>query len=236
MRSSMTALTLRALTAAGLLFLIPSAASAHGINSPLEAVGLLLGSPDFVFVLLLIGLYGVILEVAHPGTILPGLIGIACLALAAMGLWTLPVHYGALALLIAGIALMAAEVFTPGFGVLGLLGFMAFVAGGYFLFDAPPGQLEMRVSMPLLLGSAVASAGLIFFVGGAAMKARRRPTATGAEQMLSEHGTVIDWSGDRGNVRIRGEVWAARSERDFRAGDAVRVTSRDGLVLVVEPV
>ena len=133
MRSSMTALSLRALTAAGLLFLIPSAASAHGINSPLEAVGLLLGSPDFVFVLLLIGLYGVILEVAHPGTILPGLIGIACLALAAMGLWTLPVHYGALALLIAGIALMAAEVFTPGFGVLGMIGFMAFVAGGYFM-------------------------------------------------------------------------------------------------------
>ena len=120
-------------------------------------------------------------------------------------------QYGALALLVTGIALMAAEAFTPGFGVLGLLGFAAFVGGGYFLFDAPAGQIEMRVSMPLLIGSAVASAGLIFFIGGAALRARQRPPATGAEQMLSEQGIVIDWSGQSGHIRIRGEVWAARS-------------------------
>ena len=125
---------------------------------------------------------------------------------------------------------------STGFGVLGLLGFMAFVGGGYYLFDTPAGQIEMRVSIPLLLGSAVASAGLIFFVLGAALKARERPTATGAEQLLAEQGTVIDWSGDRGNIRIRGEVWAARAARPFAPGDAVRVKDRDGLVLVVEPV
>ncbi len=77
-------------------------------------------------------------------------------------------QYGALALLIAGIALMTAEAFTPGFGVLGLLGFAAFVGGGYFLFDAPAGSAEMRVSLPVILGSAVASAALIFLVIGAA--------------------------------------------------------------------
>jgi membrane-bound serine protease (ClpP class) len=146
------------------------------------------------------------------------------------------VQYGALALLIAGIALMTAEAFTPGFGVLGLIGFAAFVGGGYFLFEAPAGQIEMRVSMPLLIGSAAASAGLIFFVVGAAVKARQRPAATGAEQLLLEQGTVIDWSGERGNIRIHGEVWAARGARAFAPGDIVRVTRRDGLVLVVEPI
>jgi membrane-bound serine protease (ClpP class) len=220
----------------GALLLSQSPSQAHGINRPIEALGLLIANPDAAFVLLLVGIYAILLEFAHPGTILPAIVGIVCLTLAAFALSALPVQYGALALLVAGIALMAAEAFTPGFGVLGLLGFMAFVAGGYFLFDAPAGQLEMRVSMPLLIGSAVASAGLIFFIGGAAMKARRRPTATGAEQMLSEHGTVIDWSGERGNIRIRGEVWAARGARPFTPGDAVRVSSRDGLVLVVEPV
>jgi membrane-bound serine protease (ClpP class) len=131
---------------------------------------------------------------------------------------------------------MTAEAFTPGFGLLGLLGFIAFVTGAYFLFDAPAGQIEMRVSMPLLIGSSVASAGLIFFVVGAAIQARNRPTATGAEQLLSEHGTVIDWSGDRGNIRIHGEVWAARGARPLMPGDTVRVTKRDGLVLTVEPI
>jgi membrane-bound serine protease (ClpP class) len=201
-----------------------------------DALFAAIANPDAAFVLLLVGIYALLLEFANPGTLFAGIIGVICLTLAAFALSALPVQYGALALLIAGIALMTAEAFTPGFGLLGLLGFMAFVAGGYFLFDAPAGQIEMRVSMPLLIGSAVASAGLIFFVGGAAIKARQRPTATGAEQLLAEQGTVIDWSGDSGTIRIHGEVWAARAARPFAPGDAVRVQSRDGLVLVVEPV
>jgi membrane-bound serine protease (ClpP class) len=235
----LSALAVRALianaAAMGLLLLVPSAASAQGIDGPLGGLGILLGNPDIAFVLLLIGIYGIILEIAHPGTFLAGLIGVVCLALAAFALWTLPVQYGALALLIAGIALMTAEAFTPGFGVLGLLGFAAFVGGGYFLFDTPPGGAEMRVSLPLIAGSAVASAALIFLVIGAAVKARSRPTVTGPEEMLSARGTVIDWAGETGNIRIRGEVWAARGHSALRPGDSVKVSSRDGLTLVVEP-
>lgn len=231
-----SALASRALIATGLLLFIPSAASAtvaaHGINSPLQALGLLLGNPDIAFVLLLIGIYGVILEIAHPGTFLPGLIGVVCLALAGLALTIQPVHYGALALLLAGIALMTAEAFTPGFGILGLLGFAAFVVGSYFLFSLPSGDPESRVSIPVILGSAVGSGALVV---GAALKARMRPTVTGAEELLAARGTVIDWSGNAGNIRIRGEVWAARGDGSLKPGDNVKVASRDGLTLVVEP-
>ena len=191
-------------------------------------------NPDAAFVLLIVGIYALLLEFAHPGAVIPALIGLVCLALAAFALSALPVQYGALALLIVGIALMTAEAFTPGFGVLGLLGFAGFVGGAYFLFEAPAGSAEMRVSLPLIVGSAVASAGLIFLVIGAAAKARRRPTVTGAEEMLAARGTVIDWSGDRGNIRIRGEIWAARGNAAFKPGDNVKVASRDGLTLVIE--
>jgi membrane-bound serine protease (ClpP class) len=224
---------------AGLALLLLSALPSHAASTFADSRDALLGAianPDAAFVLLLIGIYALMLEVAHPGTLLPGIVGVICLTLAAFALSALPVQYGALALLIAGIALMTAEAFTPGFGLLGLLGFIAFVSGSYFLFDAPTGQIEMRVSMPLLIGSSVASAGLIFFVVGAAIQARKRPTATGAEQLLTEHGTVIDWSGNSGNIRIHGEVWAARGARPLLPGDTVRVTSRDGLVLLFEPV
>ena len=224
---------------AGLTVLLLSALPSHAASTFADSRDALLGTianPDAAFVLLLVGIYALLLEFAHPGTILPGIVGVVCLTLAAFALSALPVQYGALALLVAGIALMTAEAFTPGFGLLGLLGFIAFVSGGYFLFDAPSGQIEMRVSMPLLIGSSVASAGLIFLVVGAAIQARKRPTATGAEQLLSEQGTVIDWSGDSGNIRIHGEVWAARGARPLMPGDAVRVTSRDGLVLIIERV
>ena len=200
-------------------------------------------NPDAAFLLLVIGIYALLLEFAHPGAILPALIGVVCLTLATLALSALPVQYGALALLVAGIALMAAEAFTPGFGVLGLLGFAGFVGGGYFLFDAPAGSAEMRVSLPLIAGTAVASAGLIFLVIGAAAKARQRPTVTGSEQMLAARGTVIDWSGDRlllggascATFPIPGYVWAPGANAGFKPGDGVKVASRDGLTLVIEP-
>lgn len=235
MRAVFSALASRTVCAVALVSLFHSAAIAQGLGDPAARVLEFIGNPDAAFVLLLVGIYALLLEFAHPGAFIPGIIGIVCLTLAAIALSALPVEYGALALLLAGIALMTAEAFTPGFGVLGLLGFMAFVAGGYYLFDTPAGQIEMRVSMPLLVGSAAASAGLIFFVVGAAIQSRKRPAATGAEQLLTEQGLVIDWAGDSGNIRIHGEVWAARGQRSFAPGDAVRVTRRDGLVLIVEP-
>ena len=195
-----------------------------------------LATPDAAFILLLVGIYAILLEVVHPGTILPALVGVICLALAAIGLSELPVEYGALALLLTAIVLMVAEMFTPGIGLLGLFGFAAFIGGSYFLFDPAAGSDDMRVSLPVIAGAAIASAALTFFGIGAAIKARQRPLTTGAEQLLSAQGTVVDWSGARGHIRVHGEVWAARAERSFMAGDRVRVTAREGLTLIVEAV
>ena len=195
-----------------------------------------IANPDVAFILLLIGIYAVLLEFAHPGTFVSAIVGVICLFLAGIALSALPVQYGALALLLAGIALMVAEAFTPGFGVLGLFGFAAFIGGAHFLFDTSEAPLEMRVSLPLIVGSAVASAALTFLVVGAAIKARQRPPTTGAEEMLASQGTVIDWSGETGKIRIRGEVWTARASAPLKPGDMVRVASRDGLTLTVEPI
>ncbi len=140
------------------------------------------------------------------------------MALAGLALSTLPVHYGALALLLAGIALMTAEAFTPGFGVLGLLGFAAFVVGGYFLFDAPSGaRRDARVDPgdPGLGGRQRRRSCSSW--SARPLKARNRPTVTGPEEMLAARGTVIDWTGDTGNIRIRGEVWAARGNSHAQA-------------------
>ena len=204
-----------------------------------DSLAALLGTianPDLAFILLLVGIYALLLEFAHPGTFVPAIVGIVCLTLAALALSALPVQYGALALLLAGIVLMIAEAFTPGFGVLGLLGVAAFIGGAHFLFEPSAGQVDMRVSFPLILGSAIASSALTFFVVGAAVQARLRPPVTGAEQLLAAQGTVIDWSGDSGNIRIHGEVWAAHAASPLNPGDRVRVASRDGLTLTVEPV
>jgi membrane-bound serine protease (ClpP class) len=87
----------------------------------------------------------------------------------------------------------------------------------------------------LIIGFALTTAALIFGVIGAAMQARKRPTSTGAEQMIGSRGEVVTWEGLSGQVRVLGEIWAARGTSSLKPKDAVRVVAREGLTLIVEP-
>ncbi|MGE0036152.1 MAG: nodulation protein NfeD [Xanthobacteraceae bacterium] len=193
-----------------------------------------IADPNIAFLLLMIGFYGILLEFWNPGTFVPGVVGAISLILALTALSALPVHYGALGLLVLGIALMIGEALTPGFGILGLGGLVAFIVGGIFLFEGGDTDIEIAVSMPLLIGFALTTAGLIFGIVGAAMNARRRPPVTGSEQLLGSRGEVVEWHGSTGQVRVLGEIWAARGGTSLKPKDPVRVTGRDGLTLIVE--
>lgn len=194
-----------------------------------------IADPNIAFILLMIGVYGILLEFWNPGTFVSGTVGAISLILALTALTVLPVHYGALGLLILGIALMIGEAVTPGFGVLGIGGVLAFIAGALFLFEGPGADISFAISLPLIIGVAALTAALIFGVIAAALKARERPTATGAEELISSVARVVDWHGSEGSVRVHGEIWAARSEQPLNPGDSVRVAGRDRLTLIVEP-
>lgn len=191
--------------------------------------------PNIAFILMMIGVYGILLEFWNPGTFLSGTVGAISLILALIALTVLPVHYGALGLLILGIALMIGEAVTPGFGVLGIGGIIAFVAGAAFLFEGGDADISFAISLPLIIGVAAVTAALVFGVIAAALEARKRPTATGAEQLIGSIAQVVDWPGPHGSVRVHGEIWSARSDRAMNPGDSVRVVGRDRLTLIVEP-
>jgi membrane-bound serine protease (ClpP class) len=195
----------------------------------------IIADPNIAFILLLVGVYGLLFEFWSPGALFPGVLGGISMLLALIALSALPVQYGALGLLLLGIALMLSEAFTPGIGVLGLGGVAAFLVGAFFLFEPEGSTIDFGVSIPIIIGAAIASAGLSFAVLGAAMKARRRPAATGAEQMIGSRGQVVDWQAGRGSVRVHGEIWSARSDREVKSGDSVRVMRREGLTLIVGP-
>jgi membrane-bound serine protease (ClpP class) len=194
-----------------------------------------ISDPNIAFILMMIGVYGILLEFWNPGTFVSGTVGAISLILALTALSVLPVHYGALGLLILGIALMIGEAVTPGFGVLGIGGILAFIAGAVFLFEGPGADISFAISLPLIIGVAAVTAALIFGVIAAALEARKRPTMTGAEELIGSIGQVVDWHNPEGSVRVHGEIWAARSERPLNPGDSVRVVGRDRLTLIVEP-
>jgi len=190
--------------------------------------------PNVALILMMIGIYGILLEFWHPGTFVPGTIGAISLILALTAFTVLPVHYGALSLVILGIMLMVAEALTPGFGILGIGGLAAFVVGLVFLFEGPGADISFAVSIPLIVGITIVTAGLIFGIVAAAMKARQRPPAAGAEEMIGLRVPVVSWQGTNGTVRLQGEIWAARSDRPLQPTDSVRVVGRDKLTVIVE--
>jgi membrane-bound serine protease (ClpP class) len=193
-----------------------------------------ISDPNVAFILLLVGVYGILLEFWNPGGLIPGVIGGISLLLALTALSALPIQYGALGLIVLGVGLMAAEAFVPGFGILGIGGIVAFIVGALFLFDPAGADIDIAIATPLIIGAAATSALLTFFVLGAAIQARYRPPVSGAEEMIGAVGKVIEWQELTGSIRIHGEVWGARSDRTFNPGETVRVAKREGLALVVE--
>jgi membrane-bound serine protease (ClpP class) len=189
-------------------------------------------NPNVAYLLLMIGIYGLILEFYSPGLGVPGVVGVICLLLGAYALQMLPISYAGLALLLVGITLMVAEVVTPTVGVLGAGGVVAFVAGSIMLFDSElPGY---RVSLTIVAAAAVASAGIFLLGLGAAARARRLRVTTGREAMVGAPAVALEDFIDSGRVRAFSESWQARSPQPVHKGDKLRVTAVDGLVLTVE--
>jgi membrane-bound serine protease (ClpP class) len=192
-----------------------------------------IGDPGIAYILLLLGIYGLIYEFANPGLLFPGVVGGICLLLALFALQLMPISYAGLALMILGLALMVAEAFLPSFGALGLGGVAAFVIGSVMLIDTDlPGY---GISWALILPFAAASAVFSFFVGGMAWKARARPVVTGAEELIGATGEALEDIEREGWARIHGERWRVRSHVPVKRGSGVRVRARHDLLLEVEP-
>jgi membrane-bound serine protease (ClpP class) len=195
----------------------------------------IISDPNIAFILLMIGFYGIILEFWNPGTLVAGTVGAISIILALIAFSALPVHYGALGLVILGMALMVAELFTPGVGILGVGGLIAFVVGSIFLFEGSGWDIDIGLSWAVIAGAALSTAAVIFGIGGAAARAYRQPVMTGAEEMIGSRGEVVEWNGESGRVHVHGEIWTARGGAALKPKEKVRVVARDGLTLIVEP-
>lgn len=191
--------------------------------------------PNIAYILMLIGIYGLIYELANPGAFFPGVVGVISLLLALFAFQVLPINYAGLALMVLGIAFMIAEFLLPSFGALGIGGVIAFVIGSIMLLDT--GVPGYGVSAPLIAFFALLSAVFFIFVIGMLFQSRKRPVVSGREDLLGAEVEVVDDfdAGGHGRVRMHGELWGARSAASPRRGDRVRVSAVDGLVLTVEP-
>ncbi len=190
-------------------------------------------NPTVAYGLMLIGIWGLLLEGYNPGAVLPGVVGSICLLVALFAFQILSVNYAGLALVVLGTAMIIAEFFFPAYGSLGAGGVIAFIVGSLILFDTDVGGVHVARS---LIG-AVATVGALVVVGiiYLASTARRSPVVTGIQGMVGSLAEVVEDFTGKGRVRYGGELWNARSNATLHAGEMARIVRVEGLTLWIEP-
>ena len=190
--------------------------------------------PTIAYGLLLIGLYGLLLEGYNPGVMFPGVIGVIALMLALFALQILSVNYAGLALVVLGVGMIIAEFHVPAFGSLGLGGLVAFVVGSIILFDTEtPG---MAIGLPLIAGVATVGGLVVLAIAFLGARSQRRPVVTGERVMVGRTAEAVESFNERGQVRYAGELWNAHTATPLTVGQQVRIVKVEGLGLWVEPI
>jgi membrane-bound serine protease (ClpP class) len=191
-------------------------------------------NPSVAYILMLIGIYGLIFEFYNPGMVLPGVAGAISLLLALYAFQLLPVNYAGVALVLLGVAFIVAELFVPAYGTLGIGGAIAFIVGSVMLMDTD--MPEFAIPWGLIGGVAAVTVLFLFIVLRLAMKSRSRPVVSGLEQLIGSEGEALDDFEQTGWARVHSETWQVRSAVPVRRGQSVRVKAVKGLELEVLPI
>ena len=193
-----------------------------------------IADPNIAFILMLIGLAGLYFELAHPGVVLPGVVGALSLLLAFYAFQTLPVNFIGLLLILLSFILFFLEIYVTSYGLLSVGGIIALLLGSLMLYQK--GETGMGVAWSVLIPAVLIVSLFFLMVAGLVLRSQLRRTLTGKGAMLGERGVAYTDLKPEGQVFVHGEYWQALSEEPVAAGDTVEVVKVVGLKLYVRPV
>jgi len=191
-----------------------------------------ISDPNIAYILLLLGIYGIIFELSNPGSILPGVVGVIFLILAFFAMQTLPINWAGLLLILFALVLFILEIKITSYGLLTLGGIVSMVLGSLMLFESP--YPFLKVSLSVIVPAVIVTALFFLFAIGLGLKAQRRKPTTGREGIVGERGVAITPLNPYGKIKVHGEIWEAFSENKVKEGDRVEVVSVEGLQLKVK--
>jgi len=202
----------------------------------LEKILDLLVDPNVAYLLLLLGMYGILFELYNPGAILPGIVGVISLILAFYSMHTLPINYAGLALIIFAIILFLLEIKIVSHGILAIGGVASLLLGSLMLIRSDAALESVRISRSVIIAAVGVSSLFFLLVLGLGVRALRAKPVTGAEAMAGEIGESLEALEPGGTVRVHGEIWRAISTgAAIASGEKIRVVGIRDLTLLVEP-
>jgi len=195
----------------------------------------IVSDPDVAYILLMLGLLGLLFELFNPGIIFPGIIGFISLVLSFYALNTLPVNYAGLALIIFGVVLLLLEIKIVSHGMLAIGGIVALLIGSLMLIRPDSGPDMMRISRTLIVSTVGVTAAFFLFVIGKGLQAQRRKPLMGMESLIGETAETYEVLEPSGRVLLQGEIWNAISlTGTINKGEKIRVRNIKNLTLYVE--
>jgi len=198
-------------------------------------------NPSIAYLLLSIGIWGLIAEFSAPGISVGGIIGIICLVLFSVAVATLPVNWGGLILIIVALGLFIADIKAPTHGLLTIGGTVAFAIGSLMLFTpltprtpAMPAPEALRVPLWLIITMTALTSGIFLVAVTAGLRAQRLRPLSGMASLVGALGIASTDCAPYGTVQVRSELWSAVAEQGhISAGQAVRVIGIEGIKLRV---
>lgn len=197
----------------------------------------ILSDPNIAYILLLLGMYGVMFELYNPGAMLPGIVGVISLILAFYSMHTLPINYAGLALIVFAIILFLLELKIASHGLLAIGGVVSLLLGSMMLIKSGSSLEMVRISRTVIISATVVSALFFLFVIGFGLKAQKNKITTGIEGMVGDIGEVLEMLSPTGSIRVQGEIWNAESiAGTINKGEKVRIKEMKNMKLFVEPI
>lgn len=186
--------------------------------------------PNVAFILMTLGINGILFELSSPGGYVAGIVGGICLILGLYALGVLEANWIGLLLIVVAFVLFVLDVKAPTHGILTLGGVASFVFGSLILFQSP----YYQVSRALIVGVALATAAFFAFAVAKAVRAQVRRPVTGLEGMIGRTAEARTDLDPRGSVFLMGEWWEAIAEDGpISKGERVVVVGYEGFQLRV---
>ena len=188
----------------------------------------------FIYLLLVVGLGMLLFEVFQPGFGVAGLAGAVTAAIAAFGLFVLPVTWWAVALVVLGLILYAVDTAIAGFGPVTLAATAAFAVGSWQFYAAD----ALALNGWLIAATTLTALVFFVFIMTSLLRAQAGPEGVAVEDLVGRPGIVRSVLNPEGHVYIDGALWRARWTGDTKrakVGTPVRVHDVDGAVVLVEP-
>ncbi|SHN34075.1 nodulation protein NfeD [Chitinophaga sp. CF418] len=199
-----------------------------------EKILSVLTDPNVIYILLLLGFYGILFELYNPGAILPGIVGVISLVIAFYSMQALPVNYAGLALIIFAIVLFVLEIKIISHGMLTIGGIVSLLLGSLMLIHSDSALESVRISLSVIIAAVTVTTLFFLFIIGAGLRAQRAKPATGIEAMVGETGEALDILNPSGNIMVHGEIWKAESvEGQIEQGEKIRIIAVKQLNLIV---